>query len=98
MPSQGTVTFVPGVHFSRRHRRRVRETIRERAPDLVAVELDERRFERLERASRPASAELARELPPPTAATYGALRAIQRTVVRLYGLDPERTDVTSSPP
>lgn len=93
MPAHGTITFVPSVHFSRTHRRRVRETIREEEPDLVAVELDDRRFERLEREARLNYGELARELPPATAATYSTLKAIQQTVVRLYGLDPGTTDM-----
>lgn len=93
MPAQGTITFVPSVHFSPAHCRRVRETIREREPDLVAVELDPRRLDRLEAQSRPDLDELVQELPPATAASHRALQAIQRTVVRLYGLDPTTTDM-----
>lgn len=52
MTAHGTITFVPSVHFSPTHRRRVRDTIRGEEPDLVAVELDERRFERFERHTR----------------------------------------------
>ncbi|WP_254765171.1 TraB domain-containing protein [Natrinema marinum] len=96
MTATGTITLVPSVHFSAVHRRRVRETIREIDPDLVAVELDETRFERLEDRDRPESTELAHELPPPAAATYATLRAIQRTVVRLYGLEPEQTDMETA--
>jgi pheromone shutdown protein TraB len=94
--SQGTITLVPSVHFSPTHRRRVRETIREVRPDLVAVELDETRFERLRDRNRPSAAELARRLPPATAAAYNALRLLQRSVVRLYGLDPEKTDMETA--
>lgn len=96
MSDHGTITLVPSVHFSPTHRRRVRETIREAAPDLVAVELDESRFDRLEGDTGPDLAELTRELPPPTAAAYSALRALQRSVVRLYGLDPEYTDMEAA--
>jgi pheromone shutdown protein TraB len=96
MPEQGTVTIVPSVHFSPTHRRRVRETIREKRPDLVAVELDERRFDRLERRARTGGADLAAELPTGTAPTRNALQAIQRTVVRLYGLDPEESDMETA--
>lgn len=96
MPEQGSVTIVPSVHFSPTHRRRVRETIRERRPDLVAVELDERRFERLDRSTRVNSADLARALPSATTPTYRALQAIQRTVARLYGLDPEESDMEAA--
>lgn len=96
MVTQGSITFVPSVHFSPTHRRRIRETIRDEKPDLVAVELDEQRFERLERSDRPTPAELAQELPPATAAVYTTLRTIQRTVVRLYGLDPDRTDMETA--
>lgn len=96
MPENGTITLVPSVHFSPTHSRRVRETIRAVEPDLVAVELDEGRFERLDRKSSPDPAELARELPPATAATYNAIRAIQQTVVRLYGLDTEETDMETA--
>jgi pheromone shutdown protein TraB len=92
----GTITFVPSVHFSPTHRRRVHETIRAEDPDLVAVELDERRFERLTRDTRPTRAELARELPPATAAAYTALRTVQRTVVQFYGLDPSKTDMETA--
>lgn len=95
-PTRGTITLVPSVHFSPRHRRRVRETIRTEDPDLVAVELDERRFDRLDRGARLDPIELAEEVPPSTAATYGALQAIQRTVARLYGLDPETTDMETA--
>ncbi len=96
MTAIGTITLVPSVHFSAVHRRRVRETIRETDPDLVAVELDETRFDRLEQRDRQEPAELAHELPPPAAAAYATLRAIQRTVVRLYGLDPEQTDMEAA--
>lgn len=93
MSQEGTITFVPSVHFSPTHCRRVRETIQEVEPDLVAVELDERRFDRLEANTRLDFEELAAEQPPATAATYAALQALQRTVVRLHGLDPETTDM-----
>jgi len=96
MSDHGTITLVPSVHFSPTHRRRVRAAIREAAPDLVAVELDESRFDRLEGDTGPDIAELTRELPPPTAAAYSALRALQRSVVRLYGLDPEYTDMEAA--
>ncbi|MXV61999.1 conjugal transfer protein TraB [Natronorubrum sp. JWXQ-INN-674] len=93
MSAQGSITFVPSVHFSPTHRRRVRRTIREEEPDIVAVELDERRYDRIEKHGRQSPAELLRELPPATAAAYTVLRTIQRTVVRLYGLDPSQTDM-----
>lgn len=96
MTDSGTITFIPSVHFSPAHRRRVRETIREVEPDLVAVELDERRFERIDRNRRASPFELADELPPPTAATIATLRALQRTIVRLYGLDPTTTDMETA--
>jgi pheromone shutdown protein TraB len=96
MATRGTITFVPSVHFSPTHNRRVREVIRETAPDLVAVELDERRYERLERNRRPDPVDLAQELPAPTAAMYRTLKAIQRSIVRLYGLDPGRTDMETA--
>ncbi|MFC4541310.1 TraB domain-containing protein [Halosolutus amylolyticus] len=96
MTQTGTLTFVPSVHFSPTHRRRVRETIREVDPDVVAVELDARRFERLDRNGRSTPFDLAQELPPPTAAAYATLRALQRTVVRLYGLDPTKTDMETA--
>ncbi|ARS90854.1 TraB domain-containing protein [Natrarchaeobaculum aegyptiacum] len=90
---RGSITFVPSVHFSPVHRRRVRRTIREVDPDVVAVELDARRYDRIERSIDGGALDLARDLPPPTALTYRLLRTIQRTVVRLFGLDPELTDM-----
>ena len=96
MAAQGTVRFVPSVHFSLTHRRRVRETIRQEKPDIVAVELDEHRFDRIERNARVAAGELAQELPPATAATYSTLKMIQRTAGRLYGLDPGKTDMETA--
>lgn len=96
MSDHGTITLVPSVHFSPTHRRRVRETIRETDPDLVAVELDERRFDRIERRHTGDPAGPARDLPPPTAAAYATMRAIQRTVVRLFGLDPTETDMEAA--
>ena len=96
MSQDGKIHFVPSVHFSPVHRRRVRETVAECDPDLVAVELDERRFERLADDIRPTSEELFRKHPPATAATYSLLRTIQRTVIRLYGLDPDRTDMETA--
>ncbi|WP_341850634.1 TraB domain-containing protein [Natronococcus wangiae] len=96
MPDQGTITFVPSVHFSPTHRHRARETIRTVEPDVVAVELDERRFENLEQDRRPNPVELARDLPPPAAIGYTILRAIQQTVVRLSGLDPAKTDMETA--
>lgn len=96
MSPQGTITLVPSVHFSPTHRRRVRHTIREQDPDIVAVELGERRFERLEGDSRLGTEELAAELPPATAATYRTLATIQRSAVRLFGLDPGKTDMETA--
>lgn len=96
MSETGTITFVPSVHFSTVHRKRVRETIREADPDLVAVELDERRFERLDRNERTDPLALAAELPPPTAAAYATLQALQRIVVRFSGLDPTKTDMETA--
>lgn len=90
---RGAITFVPSVHFSPIHRRRVRRTIRDVDPDIVAVELDARRYDRLERHADGDALDLARDLPPPTAMTYQLLRTIQRTVVRLFGFDPELTDM-----
>lgn len=96
MSAQGAITLVPSVHFSPTHRRRVRRTIRENDPDLVAVELDERRFDRLEGGNRLSQDELSEELPPATAATYRTLKTVQQTVVRLYGLDPGKTDMETA--
>lgn len=95
MTETGRITLVPSVHVSTRHRRRVRETIREANPDLVAVELDERRFERLERGAQQELWALARDMPPASSVTYAALQSIQRTVVRLSGLDPGETDMVA---
>ncbi|ELY52101.1 TraB domain-containing protein [Natronolimnohabitans innermongolicus] len=91
MASPGSITLVPSVHFSPTHRRRVRQTIRDQEPDVVAVELDERRYERLEgdRRSDP-------DLPPVIAVACGVLRTIQRSIVRLYGLDPSQTDMETA--
>ena len=96
MTATGTITFVPSVHFSPTHRQRVRETIREVEPDVVAVELDDRRFDRLDRDWQAPPLERTDEFPPPTAAAYATLRAIQRTIVRLYGLDPTKTDMETA--
>ncbi|MFC6719298.1 TraB domain-containing protein [Natrialbaceae archaeon GCM10025810] len=96
MSDEGSITFVPSVHFSPIHRRRTRETIREVRPDVVAVELDERRFDRLERSQTVSPAELARELPPATGAMYATFQWVQRTVVRLYGLDPTKTEMETA--
>ncbi len=96
MSDTGTITFVPTVHFSPTHRQRVRETIREVDPDVVAVELDSRRFDRLDRGDRSTTLELSSEFPPPTAAAYATLQALQRTVVRLSGLDPTKTDMETA--
>ncbi|WP_290819153.1 TraB domain-containing protein [Halovivax sp.] len=93
MASPGSVTIVPSVHFSPSHRRRVRETIRDERPDLVAVELGDRRFDRLDR--RTGGPDL-NGLTGPAAAAYLTLRTIQRSVVRLYGLDPETTDMETA--
>jgi pheromone shutdown protein TraB len=94
MTERGTITIVPSVHFSPTHRRRVRETIRKRRPDVVAVELDERRFDRLDRRSRLRPDELSRGATPTP--TYRMLQAIQRSVARLYGLDPEESDMETA--
>jgi pheromone shutdown protein TraB len=77
---------------TRRGSRRIREV----DPDIVAVELDERRFERLERGARRDVRDVARDLPPGTAVVYGTLKAIQASVVRLYGLDPGQTDMEAA--
>ena len=91
--TDGSITVVPSVHFSPRHRRRVRETIRASEPDLVAVELGERRYDRLERSQQ--GLDLS-GMSPPAAVSYQLLRAIQRTVVRLSGLDPETSDMETA--
>ncbi|GEM_PF-3133248 len=93
MSRDGKIHFVPSVHFSPVHRRRVRETIDERDPDLVAVELDERRFERLADGTRQ---DRFQDRPPATVTAYSLLGTIQRTIVRLYGLDPDRTDMETA--
>ncbi|MDQ2051274.1 TraB/GumN family protein [Natronolimnohabitans sp. A-GB9] len=95
MSMHGSLTFVPSVHFSPTHRRRVRETIRDVDPDLVAVELDDRRYDRIEGTRRPGDV-LSDALPPATAAAYNVLRTIQRTIVRFYGLDPGETDMEAA--
>ena len=91
--TEGSITVVPSVHFSQRHRRRVCETIRASEPDLVAVELGEQRYDRLERSQR--GLDLT-GMSPPAAVTYQLLRAIQQTVVRLSGLDPETSDMETA--
>ncbi|WP_255194265.1 TraB domain-containing protein [Natronobeatus ordinarius] len=95
MSSEGTITIVPSVHFSPTHRRRTREVIHAVGPDLVAIELDERRFERLTRAGHTAD-ELWRTMPPGAAIAYGTLQTIQQTVLRLYGLDPGKTEMETA--
>lgn len=96
MASEGTITLVPSVHFSRVHRRRVREAIREKDPDIVAVELDDLRFDRLQGTSRLGRDEIADLMPPATAATYRTLKLVQESVVQFYGLDPGKTDMETA--
>jgi len=96
MSESGSITFVPSVHFSAVHRRRVRNTINDSQPDIVAIELDERRYDRLRQQTRLEAGGLARELPTGTSSTYRTLRAIQQTVARMYGLDPGQTDMETA--
>ncbi len=96
MSELGTITFVPSVHYSPVHLRRVQTTIRETEPDVIAVELDKDRFERLRQDGALDASSLARNLPAPTAATYQAVKAIQQAVARLYGFDRGHSDVTFS--
>jgi hypothetical protein len=56
MPVRDSITFVPNVHLSLTHRRRIRETTRAEAPDLVAIELNEFRFGHFDRDRRPTTA------------------------------------------
>ena len=86
MTDRGTVTYTPSVHFSPIHRHRVRETIESVEPDIVAVELGEDRYGRLRGA---------RETAPRTPLGQ-LLGAIQASVLRLYGLDPEETDMETA--
>jgi len=96
MPERGTVTFVPSVHFSPRHRRRVRETIREHNPDIVAVELCERRFDYLDQDTRLAAARVTSKLVPGATQVYQIFRIVQKTSARLYGFDPGQTDMEAA--
>lgn len=96
MSEFGTITLVPSVHYSPVHRSRVRTTIQETDPDVVAVELGGDRYDRLQTDSPLDPTVLARDLPAPTAATYQMLKAIQQTVARLYGLDPGQSDMATA--
>lgn len=103
MTGDGSVTIVPSVHFSPRHRRRVRQTVNDASPDVVAVELGEDRYERLEGDDRPSSEAVGRTTPaggrgpsPDVAPAQAVLRAVQRSVVRLFGLDPDETDMEAA--
>lgn len=96
MADTGTITFVPSVHYSTVHRRRVQATIRETAPDVVAVELGEQRFDRLQERANLNLAKLATDLPAGTGATYRALQAVQQSVARLYGFDWETSDMEAA--
>ncbi|RQG93347.1 conjugal transfer protein TraB [Natrarchaeobius chitinivorans] len=93
MSANGSITIVPSVHFSVSHCRRVRSAIRDEDPDLVAVELGASRYEYVDRDADPVVFDLARAVAPAPAAAYAAVRALQRTVVRLYGFDLETTDM-----
>lgn len=96
MTTTGSITVVPTVHFSPRHSERVRETIQAQEPDIVAVELDEKRYERFARNTPMRVREVLDELPPTAAATYTTFHILQQVVVRLYGLDPEETDMKTA--
>lgn len=96
MTEPGSITVVPSVHFSRTHHGRVREAIRDEAPDVVAVELGETRYDRLDRDEDRSMRSFLDELSGPTAAAYSILQALQRTVVNLYGMDPTRTDMETA--
>jgi len=93
MSKFGTITLVPSVHYSPIHRSRVRSTIQETDPDIVAVELGAERYDRLQTDSPLDASNLARDRPASTAATYQMLKTIQQTVARLYGLDPGQSDM-----
>lgn len=96
MAGDGSITIVPSVHFSPTHRRRTREVVESVEPDLVAVELDRRRFDRLVRGGPVDPAEPWRTMPPGAAIAYNTLRAVQRSIVRLYGLDPGKTEMETA--
>lgn len=96
MPNEsGEVTIVPSVHFSPEHRRKTRDTIREVEPDVVAVELDDRRFEQVEEGEE-GMMNTAEEMPGNTPQGYAALKAIQEKVVKMHGLDPEETEMETA--
>ena len=96
MTDSGSITLVPTVHYSPRHSDLVRETIREEQPDIVAVELDARRFDRFREGRSIQLRTILEELPPLAAATYAWLYLLQQTVVRLYGFDPNETDMKTA--
>ncbi len=78
---KGTITLIPSVHYSQEHCRRVVDTIREEEPDLVAVELGTRRFNRLEGGEDIDPKEIAREMPGIAGKIYAAFNALQRKMV-----------------
>ncbi|MFC6974842.1 TraB/GumN family protein [Halomicroarcula sp. GCM10025709] len=96
MSEFGTITLIPSVHYSPVHRSRVRTTIRETDPDIVAVELGTERYDRLQMDSSLDACNLAHDLPESTAPTYQTLKALQQTVARLYGLDPGQSDMATA--
>lgn len=93
---QGSITFVPSVHYSQAHVRRVEEKIREVEPDVVAVELDDRRFKRMDRGEEADPMEVAKELPGPAGLAYLAFSKIQESVVRFQGMETEDTDMNAA--
>lgn len=93
---QGSITFVPSVHYSQAHVRRVEEVIREANPDVVAVELDDRRFKRMDRGEEADPMEVAEELPGPASLAYLAFSKIQESLVRFQGMETEDTDMNAA--
>lgn len=93
----GDITFVPSVHYSPAHVRRVDQTIREAEPDVVAIELGDRRFRKLDRGEDLDPREMADELPGSARLAYMAFKAIQENMVGNYrGLDTNDTDMNAA--
>jgi len=81
--SAGSITLIPSVHVSAKRIDAVSEELRALEPDIIAVELDEARFESLTTPSESLNrfTDLFNTMSTPTATVYLALGVVQISLV-----------------
>ncbi len=92
----GDLTVIGSAHLSEAYFEHIEDTIRDREPDIVAVELDQQRIAQLFSETESSTADVFRQFSVRAGLLYLILSYTQKRLANTIGIDPDMNDMRAA--